>query len=372
MKKIITLALLLLLIAAILPAQEALKPSEIFRWVPQVKFKEISFFNKELALKEPGLEKYCSFNKTRPHLIAGILSLPETLEDRWLSCTRLHSIKMKVTRHQGMKNVTWEKGLTSASMAGDTVYKVFSLGCWMYVLRFPIDLDLKKLLGSLENVKSSGDSFYRMPVYHYQTDPKKEYQESYYFFVSPENELVACTDKQYLEKMAKAGKGEHAGIAEDFPFPFFWDRIESLGNYWYMSHRTASVRAVIKAMEKDGVDTTYIDRERKSLENPSVMVNLNIFDDPPVEVFMDMRATAAQAKVQYEHTLSSWHKPDPRIHRGKLGNYLYMNTELNLEDNMVKRTKVLTPEFMEEVTKMRQERLEKAKTRRAEAEKAQK
>lgn len=354
MKKLL-LTLFLVLCAASVSAQEAPKPSEVFRWFPQVKFKEMTWFNRELASREPGFKTYCSFKRTSPAMLGRLFPLPESLQDRWLSSASVLSVKYKVTREKGVTNVRWEAGLAGANNVEGTMYKAFSVGHLMQVICFPLELNLKKLLLAQQQVKATDSSFFMMPVYHYQADHGERYKKSYYFFISNENQIVACEDLELLSLMANAANAEHAPLAEDFPFPFFWERIPSLGNYWYMGHHVASNKALIQAFEKDGVDNAEIDKQRKAIENPRIYGSNTVFAKEPVIRSWDLRSTPEYAGKQYKITKGGWHKPDPRVHRGKSGDYQYMNTQLSLEENMIVRTTILTPEYMEGYQKRREE-----------------
>lgn len=226
----------------------------------------------------------------------------------------------------------------------------------MQVIRFPADLDLHKIFLAQEGVSKTVYTAYNSPIYFCSVRYPGRNNPSYYFYLSPENEVVACPEWKFLKKMLDTGHGVHPAVSENFPLPHFWEIIPDLGPKWTLGHHASTYKALVMKLEKDGVDKSIIDGQKKFIKISPAHISTVSFAKEPVLRSISLHSTKEEAKESYQAQLKSWHKPNPRVHRDELGTLRYMQTDLKLNGKMVIRETTLSDEYIRKYLELREKR----------------
>ena len=258
------IALLLLLAATLLPAQEQLSFEEMFRWLPQGKFSVIRHCDLDILRENKFVTELV---QARDTTVAGFFlptkfPLFEEFHKELKSITVGTDVRLVV--YTGEQRESLRGGGHTSMDIGDKVYRTNSAGVDLYIFRFEDSQPQIQKLREAGRLEPSGKTFFDSPVYQISSHHRKRKDVDYFLWASPFNEILLCEKLEKLEQMVKAGNGELPSIAEAFPYEHVEPLLPQMGHAWSVYSHINSVEAIFQKAEKDGVDPAVLEQRRES------------------------------------------------------------------------------------------------------------
>lgn len=339
MKTKAVMTILLLLLAINLPAQERLTPEEIFRWVPAFNVVYVSFTDYQQARELPGLQEYLDHRKRLDEKAFFNVDEPFTFKDQALSIVKVVAMGYSVSYK--FKSTT-----TNSLAPKELVSSKFDDYSLLQVIRFPPELDLTRQIRKNPKFTRTGNSIFQMYIYQYESGERVA-SRSWYFCLTPENEIISSTKLKSLKLMIAAGNSNYPSFLEDFYFTNALKLLNGLGQKWSLNDQTKKQRFLYKKNVEEGIQSDFMEESNSPPKENFLVIESMDFSKHPKETRIEFFQDEVLARQKYTEEKRFLENIPPRIKRSKHNYLKLVKTKLELKGTSVIQTIIMDPDFME-------------------------